>query len=74
MKIYSATITDKHGDRIMLFRAYRRPGADTVRRCLRLAPDAGVSLEYVGDIEAIPLVTAAGPTPVVAPGPGRASS
>lgn len=73
MKIYSATITDRHGDHTMLFRAYRRPSDETVRRCLRLVPDTEISLQYIGDIEAVPLVTAAGPTPVVAPGPGRAS-
>lgn len=74
MKIYSATITDRHGDHMMLFRAYRRPGADTVRRCLRLVPTAQISLQYIGDIESLPLVTAGGPLPVFAPGPGRASS
>lgn len=72
MKLYTATITDRHGDHTMLFRAYRRPTDDQVRRCLRLVPDARVRLEYVGDIEAVPLVSAAGPVPVSATGLRRA--
>lgn len=74
MKIYSATITDKHGSHLMLFRAYRRPNIEFVRRCLRLVPDAQVEMCYLGDINMIPLVSPQGPLRVEAPGPGRASS
>lgn len=73
MKLYSATITDRHGEHTMLFRAYRRPTDDQVRRCLRLVPDAKVEFAYIGDINLIPLVSPQGPLVVRAPGPGRAS-
>lgn len=73
MKLYAATITDKHGGHTMLFRAYRRPSADHVRHCLRLVPDSKVEFEYVGDLNLIPLVSPQGPLKVEAPGPGKAS-
>lgn len=71
MDLYSATITDIFGSHQMLFRAESRPTADHVRRCLRLLPTARIWIEYVGEIEAVPLVSAAGPAPVSAT--GRAS-